>query len=494
MEKQNFSFSAKIKQANSAGTGFIHFPHSISLNFTEGDFAVVQFLHCRFFVNIVHVDKKLGVYIPKYFTLYGQLIGTTLNVIIQTIDGFYASVARDGTVYLPHKIITDYNLDKNDIIALTVFQNENTPVVFYRKIYVLVRESRRIKEYIIRIPKLFSKQNVTFQIRKLSPHFVRSDSTLVSYLVQGMNFAFTESRSLVVFQGHKIPSLLNANLEWIDIARYLGAYFSDGTKKGNSWAIAASTFSQGRWYLQMHKKIISDANPDFVIVYTAYDSFAVKKELEEKLQTEWEKEIGVPIKNVRFVVGRGQRNNKWHEHGTLVIREHRQILLSVYRNLLIGFIEKLDASKDKNLAWEFLFGILEGDGCAPAARRGHLLIATNQNEYPIIEKILSILQLRFKTIKEENNQFCKYYIRIGVLELLRNFSIVEPRIFSYYPSRRNLFFRRLHTTGVARFFTQDHTPASWVKTWLQNNGFVGFNYQLTHKGGELRTALVRTMI
>jgi hypothetical protein len=45
---------------------------------------------------------------------------------------------------------------------------------------------------------------------------------------------------------------VNTNLKLSDLAFYLGAYFADGTRKGNSWAICASTFEQAKYYLKMH--------------------------------------------------------------------------------------------------------------------------------------------------------------------------------------------------------------------------------------------------
>ena len=49
---------------------------------------------------------------------------------------------------------------------------------------------------------------------------------------------------------------------------YLGAYFADGTRKGNSWGICASIFEQAKYYLKMHKFLIKDSKPEFTISYT----------------------------------------------------------------------------------------------------------------------------------------------------------------------------------------------------------------------------------
>ena len=305
-------------------------------------------------------------------------------------------------------------------------------------------------------------------------------------LLKGTDYAFISKDSIIIFK-HKVPAIITSNINYSEIAFYLGAYFADGTKKGNSWAICASTFEQAKYYLKTHNLLIRDSKPEFTISYTNIYNIE-QGELKRILAEIWQKEVGIKIDKFRIRKSTGKSISKWNKYGTLVIREHRQTLLDLYNFLLKGLIKEILSQRNKKLAIDFLCGIMEGDGCASATERGHIMIFTNKDEICVLEDISNTAQIKFKTSKEDRN---KYSLRIGALEILRNFPLLKDKIFVLYPKRKRALFERLKIVGATKFLIGDHEPTSWVKTWLKNNDFAAENYKITKKGLKLGNVLLK---
>jgi len=301
-----------------------------------------------------------------------------------------------------------------------------------------------------------------------------------------MHYGFIGKNSAIIFKGNKIPAIINVNIHYPDIVFYLGAYFADGTRKGNSWAICASTFKQAKYYLKMHNLLIKDSKPEFTISYTnIYNVDNIQ--LKRKLAKTWENEIGIKVDKFRIRKATGKNHSKWNEYGTLVVREHRQILLDFYNVLLKSLIKEIISKKDKKLAIDFLCGVMEGDGCASATERGHVMIFVNRDGVDILRNISNTVQIKFKITEEDKN---KYSLRIGALEILRNFNLLKDKIFILYPKRRKNLFERLKTVGTVKFLIGKHEPPAWIKTWLRNNNFCDENYKITDKGLRLSNDLI----
>lgn len=301
-----------------------------------------------------------------------------------------------------------------------------------------------------------------------------------------MHCALVNDCSLIIFKGNKVPAVINSKFQYSDIALYLGAYFADGTKKGNSWAICASTFEQANFYWKMHKFLVKDTRPEFTISYTDINNEKYDKTV-GRLKKTWEKETNIKVNKFRIhTTAGGKLHSKHNQHVTLIVREHRQILLDFYNGLLEILIDEIVSKRNKKLAFAFLCGVIEGDGCAPARKRGHISIALDRKNSDILKNIVKITGIEFKITKEGED---KYFLRIGALEILKNFFYFENKLFALYPKRKEKLFERLKTVGAVKYLIGNHEPASWVKTWFLKNGFTDKSYKLTKKGIKLRNAL-----
>ena len=410
-----------------------------------------------------------------------------IKVRLTDLNGFYSRISSDGIIYIPQDIVKNQKLRQNDVVLIRAIKNNKVIKEKYTKI--AVHRKRNKLEYVCVFDKNFYGKELIFQIKKeASEEKVSRINLIIRKILKNFYFTFVNKNLVIVFKGNKVPAVINTNLKYSDVVFYLGAYFADGTRKGNSWAICASTFEQARYYLKMHNFLIKDSRPEFAISYTnIYNIEPV--ELKKNLVEIWQKEVSIKVNKFRIRKPSGKSISKWNKYGTLVIREHRQILLDFYNALLESLVKEISLKKDKKLAIDFVCGVMEGDGCAPAKKRGHITIATNKEDLDILKNIVKVAQINFKVIQQSN----KYTLRIGALEILRNFYLLKDKIFLFYPKRRKALFERLKTVGAIKFLIGNHGSTNWVKAWLKNNSFVDKNYEITKNGLNLSNNLLNEM-
>ena len=479
-------FISRIRKGNNKGTGFIYLQKDKINLFKLDDWVRVTVLKNKFFAKIISYSCGLGVYVPKYITIENNLINKEVEIQIEKVNGFYTEMYSDGRIYIPKDIVKKQKLNHNDIVLVKGIENSKVVYEKFSKIHATKRKNRPAECHCV-FDKTFHTKELLFQIEKQSHETGKERlNPLMIQLLKGTDYAFISKDSIIIFK-HKVPAIITSNINYSEIAFYLGAYFADGTKKGNSWAICASTFEQAKYYLKTHNLLIRDSKPEFTISYTNIYNIE-QGELKRILAEIWQKEVGIKIDKFRIRKSTGKSISKWNKYGTLVIREHRQTLLDLYNFLLKGLIKEILSQRNKKLAIDFLCGIMEGDGCASATERGHIMIFTNKDEICVLEDISNTAQIKFKTSKEDRN---KYSLRIGALEILRNFPLLKDKIFVLYPKRKRALFERLKIVGATKFLIGDHEPTSWVKTWLKNNDFAAENYKITKKGLKLGNVLLK---
>lgn len=483
-----FKFVSQIRKGNNRGAGFFYIPQNqLNLFILHEKIKVKLCNKINFFAQITKYDNRFGIYVPRCIMKQNDLLNKDVKVQLSRINGFYAPVASDGRIYIPYDIVRDKILRHNDIISIKAIENNKIVQEEYIKIYVTRRPKRKQEEFICYVNKNLSGKTLVFQAEKLSsvPRNEKMDP-LVAKLLYGTHYTFVNKNLVIVFKGNKVPVIINPNLKLSNLAFYLGAYFADGTKIGNSWAICASTFEQANYYLKMHNFLIRDSNPEFTISYTNIDKTDTK-EVKRNLAKIWENQTGIKVNKFRIRKPDGKVISKWNQYGTFIIREHRQILLDLYNVLVKLLIREILSKKNKKLAIDFICGVMEGDGYPAANPKGSISIWTNKNDLSVLEKILKITKIEFKVRKEGEN---KYALKIGVIEILRSFHLLKEKIFVFYPKRRMTLFERLKTVGATKFLIESHKATNWVKALLRDNGFCNKNYQLTNKGLKLRDELV----
>ena len=483
-------FIACFRRANKRGTGFFYIPKNKEGGFSLGDRVRVELSDSEnyFFARIVRDGIRLGIYTPKNITSRYNLLDQETKVKLSKMNGFFSKISVDGRIYIPQDIVKKYKLKQNDIVLIKGIEENKIITKKYSKINVNHRKGGRKKEYTCVFDKNLYNNPLVFQIKKGTRHKNWEISPLIKKAISNAYYSFINKNSLIVFQGSKVPIVVPTKLRYSDVAFYLGCYFADGTKKGNSWAICASTFAQAKYYQKMHNLLIKDSRMvELVVSYTNIADIDYDK-ITKRLAKLWQDKTGITIQKfrIRKPTGKYVKHRKHNKYGTLIMREHRQIILDFYNVLLKSLIHYIISTNNQELALNFICGAAEGDGCAPATQRGHIVIWSNRHQIHTLKTILELTQMKFKIGQDTPN---KYFIRITALGLLKNFEYIGDRIFNLYPKRRKLFFERFKTVGAVRFLMVNHEPCSWVKAWLKNNGLADENYKITQKGLELKKIL-----
>jgi bifunctional DNA-binding transcriptional regulator/antitoxin component of YhaV-PrlF toxin-antitoxin module len=472
-------FVSTIRIANKNGTGFLRIPDESVDLFPPGCNVEIVLDNKSTFLSQIIKWGSVGVYVPK--EIARNFFGRKVPINLEKIQDSYAKVGSDGRIYIPLDVAKKLTLRHKDIVRIRVPHGDNA---FEAYSEINVRKRGQKIEYMCILRKSLAGESIRFGIEKAIKHNSKGH---VAQFLKNTNYAQTAEGNVVVFS-RKMPIVINPNIKLQDIALYMGAFYSDGTKVGNNWSICASTFEQARFYLNMHNMLVKAPKLEFVVSYT--DTHNEREDfLKGRLGSLWTKNVGKYPYKFRIREPRGKIFSKCTNHGTLVVREHRIAVLEFYNSLLQSLLKEIYRKKDKTLAVDFICGVLEGDGSAGNKERGHVLIASNEKEYHAISQVLDVAGIKHNIRKEDDNKYC---IRIGALELLRNFDSLKGKIFALYPKRRYLLFQRLQTVGTVKFLLgQEHEPNGRVKAWLRDNGFVNDTYQLTPKGKKLGASLTK---
>lgn len=474
-------FIVGIRKGNAKGTGFFYISKERSTLLSPSARVNVRLLNdLHFFAKVIKHNNRLGIYVPKHLMEKNNLLDKNVKIQINEIGGFYSKMCSDGRIYLPQDIVKKQKIEQNEIILIRGIENNKVVREKYSKIQITNRKKRHRIEYTSVFDKKFYGKNLIFEVENKTPKNWKPkfNINVIDTHLEKMHYGFIDRNLSIAFYGSKIPVIVSNKFKYSDIAFYLGAYFSDGTKIGNSWAICASTFKQAKYYWGIHNLLIKDSKPEFTVSYTNIYNIGYD-EIIERLTNEWANKTGIKIQKFRIRKTTGTILTKWNKYGTLIIRESRQILLDFYNSLLKSLIREILSKKNKKLAIDFICGVMEGDGGTPSKTHGHVLVYTNKEEAHVLESVLRVADIKFKLGKNGEN---KYFLRIGSLEILRNFHLLKDKIFELYPKRRKNFFERFKTVGAVKFLIGEHEPCSWIKTWLKNNGFADGNYKITEKG------------
>ncbi|MEM5882838.1 MAG: hypothetical protein QXQ77_01180, partial [Candidatus Aenigmatarchaeota archaeon] len=466
----------KVWKGNRNGVGFVKLPIEVIDNFNLKDRIKVNALRGSinfetFYSSISSYKGYLGFYIPKNICLSHNIIGQELIFDINKVDGFYSKLGNDGRLYLPSKLSEELRLKQNDLILIEGhFGNLRKTKLCKLK----VREKNGRKEYFCIFSSESKNRSGLFNIKRKLSKEVKEP---LKSILKGLDFGVWGKNKISIIQ-HKSQLDITPNIELNEnLFFYFGCYFADGTKR-NNWAITASTFEQANFYKRMHESLI--LNPEYD---SSYISITLKKKVNlELIKNLWEKNCKIKVNRVRKRFSRNG-SSKIHTYGSLVIRDSRVITLTYYKRLLEYVINYIISGKDQTAALNFICGVLEGDGSPSARKRGYIIISSNKDDIPILDKILKIAGLGYKI----NTNRSKTFVRVNTLSLISKLESISSRIFIYYPERRKKFIERFCRVGAVKFILgQQSYCSSWVKAWLKKEGILNKEYQLTPKGLKIK--------
>lgn len=483
----SLEFSSVILVGGGSGTGFAKLPKNTY--FERKDKLLVRITgpvqSMDFFAQTIFYAGSKGFFVPKRITEKFNILNETCAFKVSKTAKTKFSLCRDGRIYLPHDFVRQNSIKQNSIVLITIKTIEETikkyAVVRYRK-------KKNSEEFFCMSGCAGKNSIIDINMEKIKKrHF---SNHLLRNFLKNLEYSIISTDSAIIFDGAKKYSFINPKIKLSEIAYYLGCYFADGTKKGNSWGICASTPEQAAFYYGINHKLILDPNLNFEIVYTVDNS--IKNHSKNTILKKWQNNLAFDISKAKIrIINNGTKNQlKRNKFGTLVFKDHRKILLDYYNYLLNSLISRILNKKDKKLAADFILGVLEGDGTVNAKKRGHIQIVSNEQEYKTLQKILSAANFNYATVIEKKRP--KFYLRIGALELLLHFPEIQEKVFQFYPKRRQALAERISATGAARFIAgKQGFAVNWVKAYLKNNGVLNVKGALTQKGEQIKQNLTK---
>ncbi len=484
------NFKSPILKINKKNTGFIKIPKDKNLVLNIGEEVKVTIIskeeRFSFYGKIRKCSSYVGVYIPKEIMNRTHFEGDQ-EIIFERINGFSANINKEGRIYFPNRYCNKLRL-KTESIVKVFFIKDNKEDFFYCRIRK--REKKNTQEYFAFLPKKFYNQELIIsKIEKSTTNKIKNKKPMpLNSILKSYTFVERDNETILVYLGHRVPCIINTNIALKQIVHYLGCFYADGTKKGNSWGICASTFEQAKYYTQMHTQLIKDPVLRLEITYT--DPFKENKaKLRERLQEIWleKTNLVIPTNKIYIYETKTKDAQNRNKYGALSFREHKQLVLIYYNKLLEYLLKEIIQKKNKGLALDFICGILEGDGAPSAKSRGHIVIATNKTEVAPLIKIFKVLDWKHEGYADKGN---KYYIRIGSLELIEHIVILKEILFKYYPKRRKRTIERVIRTGAAKFLLGKSKKTSpWILQRFREKKILNKDNKLTKKGMEIRKVL-----
>ena len=426
----------------------------------------------------------LGFYIPKKIMKELKL-DEVYSISIQKIKGIPFKVLKDGRFYLNHREGKKIKIEKHDITKVSFEIRDKLYKVLTK---FNVRKRGKNKEFFAILPKEFYEtKGLIKNIVKLKKNKLKSKKGLdFLRILQETHFTEIKNNKIVVYKGNRVPIIINSKINLGDISYYLGCYFADGTKKGNSWAICASTFEQANFYKYQHNNLLKNTNIKYNLSVTIHKDRKVEA---EEILKPWKNKCNVKIRKIKYNYSDHKSSNNRNPNGTLILLENKELTKIYYIRLIKLLQSEIVKKQDKNNALLFIAGVLEGDGCLNARKRGHIQISSNDKEIVILETFLKVSNLNYKIHKEEKTG--KVYANIGGLSIIENILFLKDKLFKYYPKRRKILIERLCYTPTALFLTREKERTStWILKRFREKDILNKNNKLTIKGKKIKKAII----
>ncbi len=451
----------KITKGNSKGTGWLSLPRELKSSLELGSYYDVTLFdekigRLEMLLKLVEYSSSLGFYIPKKICEDYKLLKKKLEVTIEDSEYFPGQVPTDRRVYLPYSIISRYGIKENELYEVEIVANG----MVFGEVVIISKTDRskaaRQDEYAItiRLCKIPTKVRVKVRfIRKIEiltpitpPH--EDEYFYIPSLFHDAVMGKIHENEMVIFLGNHVPLFTPIRINLLEFIHYFGCYYADGTKKGWAWSISASTPEQAVYYIEKYNQMIFGNQLSFRLTYSKKPSDKRTNErVKEDLIKYWKEKTDVEIEKKKILLRVTKHDNvrKWNKCGSLGIKDNRNLVMEIHLRIMKKIIRHLDKCSNDNHLWDFLFGILEGDGSVSGGKSRFGVGFSFHKDDKIIREFLDKLDIKYSVDSSRVKRGTGSCIQIsfGLFEILTNIGILVDRLFEFYPKRRKTFVDRL---------------------------------------------------
>ncbi|NVM52332.1 MAG: hypothetical protein HWN66_01430 [Candidatus Helarchaeota archaeon] len=457
-------WTTRIIKGNATGTGWITLPVELHIETSLGKWYDIKFTTNKketFILTLKLLKQKnvWGFYIPKSLCTEHNLITQLVSLTLQPSEYFPTKISADKRIRLPKSVVECLNIKENELyeVQLNIHDKIFHEVVLITKIDRSSRTAADELYFTIRIQDIPTNTKVKVKMNKKLEQLISDknksseDKVYLPNLFPDGVIGKLNHEKMILFLGNHKPVVTPILLDITDLIHYFGCYYADGTKSGYGWSISASTPEQAVYYIIKYKSIISQPNLNFQLTYTLRPS--VKDDpplIKKRLTNLWFEKAGVEISQDRVYILQSSIQHASEEihylsHnpiGSLRIIDNKGLTLELHVKLLRYVENFLIQTNNKNLLWQFICGVMEGDGSVGGGKKRCRIHITCKKSDKLVPKILTKLGI-YQVYKEYVKGKNVLEISFGLIPILENILVIQKLLFKYYPKRRKTFIKRL---------------------------------------------------
>ncbi len=463
------TWEKKVTKGNSKGTGWIALPRELEERVELGSYYDLslnneEMVQLDLTVKLVQNKGCWGYYIPKALCEKHSILRKKVEIKIELSEYFPVKIPKDKGVYIPISFILENNIKENELYEIEIIVGE----LAFGEVVLISKRDRpmepRPDEYsftlrLCAIPtNVHAKVKFIRKIKILSPvkpHLLEEYFYLPS-LFHGAIMGKIDSNEMIIFKGNHVPIITPITIQLEDYIHYFGCYYADGTKVGPGWSTSASTPEQAKYYIKQYEKLMLSGVLDFSLTYSQKPSDnRTEEEVRADLQEYWETEADVHITDKKIKIRQTKHDYplKWNKCGSLRVHSYKTQVLDLHMGLLGEIVYYLKSCNNKKHLWNFLFGILEGDGSVRGGNQRFGVGFTCHETDEIIRQSLDKLQIKYTVdlSRVRNRTGSGIQIDFYLFEVLSNLNLLCHDLFKYYPKRRKMFIERLLKQSTVRY-------------------------------------------
>ncbi len=479
--KKVLEWEGRIVKGGGRGAGYLTLPIDLRDSVEPGCFYDLSLIDSNLETHVLTAKlsatkKGWGFYIPQALCIEHSLIGETVTCYIYQMDHFPVKLSADKIVRLPNSIVEEYEIEENDLFEVEVITKSGIfgEVVLITKIDRSNRSDNDEYRLTLRLSdaprSTDARIKLLKRVEKLSSNIEEEENYENFYLPtlfpDGIMGRLHENE-MIIFLGNHVPTFAPIRINLLEFIHYFGCYYADGTRKGWAWRINASTPEQAVYYIDIYDKLVIGNKLVFELTYSKKPSDKrTKEQLKMDLVKYWKEKADVEIEEKRIKLRETKHDNvlKWNKCGSLGIRDNRNLVMEIHLRVMKAIIEYLnDCNNEKNL-WDFLFGILEGDGSVSGGKNRIGIGFAFHNDDKVIRELLDRLKLKysFDSSRVKREEGFGVYASIWLFEILINLKILSENLFKYYPKRRILFIERLLKQKTVKLILENKKPGLFL--------------------------------
>ena len=329
-------------------------------------------------LKLVKNKTSWGFYIPQSLCFEKQLIGQLANVELKYSEYVPVTFSEINKVRILNIIVERYAIHKGDLykVEIKTDQQQFQEIVLINNVDRSNVTNRSDEHYfLIRFNELQGLVSGSIKIISkvdkipLQENFIMKENIYLPNLFPEAILGKIDADKMVIFLGNHKPIITSITIKIVDIIHYFGCYYADGTKSG-SWSINGSTPEQALYYISVFNKLILNPDLNFRLVYTITNFLDDVGNIKSYLKNKWKEStnIDITLNNIYLsesIIGNKIENYPSTKHntiGSLRIIDNKSLVLDLHKKILNIIESFLLSTNDIYSSWQFLFGILEGDG------------------------------------------------------------------------------------------------------------------------------------